>query len=291
MIHRDKCPVCQAASPCCLYSESYATAELRGYLQRMYPTLDHTALEQLADECFELSECSHCRFIYQSHIPCPATMQRLYEEWIDPHAAAEFDRHRSALVYGEQCAELTVLLDSLGLPSRTSVLDFGMGWANWCQLARGFGCRVAGVELSPSRIAHAARLGIGLPDDSDQFELVHADQVLEHVAHPQEEICQLRDRLAPGGILHVNVPDCRSIKRRIHRFRWDAPRGSKNSLQIAAPLEHINCFTRESLTRVAMGCGLVVDAERTKRVVRAGRRGLRKLRTPAGTNLVFAKAA
>jgi hypothetical protein len=37
---------------------------------------------------------------------------------------------------------------------------------------------------------------------------------------------------------------------------WSAPKGSKDSLNPVAPLEHINCFNRSSLLRLAAEAGL-----------------------------------
>ena len=39
-------------------------------------------------------------------------------------------------------------------------------------------------------------------------------------------------------------------------MNWEAPKGSRNSLNPVAPLEHVNCFRATSLTRMASIAGL-----------------------------------
>ena len=254
----------------------------------MYPSLEPSIL---ADETYELVQCDHCSLAYQVAIPDPPMMKQLYGSWIDPQQAKASDQDRSAAFYSAQCAELATLIDSLGKASELSVLDFGMGWGNWCRLASGFGCRTFGAELCEERLRHAARLGILPPEDEERFNLIHADQVLEHLAEPAKMLQSLSSRLDDHGVVHITVPDCRSLGRRLKRFRWDAPMHTKESLQMAAPLEHINSFNHASLVRVAEESGLQLDRSRTQSVIRSTRRGLRRVRAPLGTNLVFAKAA
>ncbi len=41
--------------------------------------------------------------------------------------------------------------------------------------------------------------GVNIPFNSDTFDLVYSKQVLEHVRHPQELICEVQRILKPGG--------------------------------------------------------------------------------------------
>ena len=49
----------------------------------------------------------------------------------------------------------------------------------------------------------------------------------------------------------------------VKKFSWEAPKGSSDSLNPVAPLEHVNCFTREALLQFARETGFtLVDIER-----------------------------
>jgi len=58
-------------------------------------------------------------------------------------------------------AEITRAIEWLNrLPSEIRFLDSGMGWGNWCFIAKGFGCDVYGMEISDARKEYAAASGI-----------------------------------------------------------------------------------------------------------------------------------
>jgi SAM-dependent methyltransferase len=89
------------------------------------------------------------------------------------------------------------------------------------------------------------------------FDFINTEQIFEHVAQPLETLRALKDTLEPHGLIKISVPEGRDIKRRLAIQDWEAPKGSKNSLNAASPLEHLNCFTWESLIRMADLAGLL----------------------------------
>jgi hypothetical protein len=64
--------------------------------------------------------------------------------------------------------------------------------------------------------------------------------------------------LKPNGIIRINVPNGWDIKRRLEIWDWTAPRGSENSLNMVAPLQHINCYIHEALVKMGQEAGLEV---------------------------------
>ena len=85
------------------------------------------------------------------------------------------------------------------------------------------------------------------------FDVVTMWDVLEHVADPPAFLRRASALLREGGYLFVNVPDLESWAARLFGRRWP----------LLLP-EHLNYFTRKSLTTCAEGAGL--------RVVASGRR-------------------
>jgi SAM-dependent methyltransferase len=145
-------------------------------------------------------------------------------------------------------------------PSSLQILDFGMGWGEWALMAKGFGCDVYGAELSKGRIDHATSQGIkiltGKESPALRFDFINTEQVFEHLPRPLETLMGLKELLKPTGILKISVPPGWDIEGRLRIMDWECPKGAKNSLNLVAPLEHINCYQKRSLTRMAGIAGL-----------------------------------
>jgi SAM-dependent methyltransferase len=135
-----------------------------------------------------------------------------------------------------------------------------MGWGNWARMCSAFGIESFGIEISADRIANALKYGIeNLELDKlgeNQFDYINTDQVFEHLENPKYVINQLTKALKKGGILRICVPDGNDVKNVTKKMDWSAPKLNKDSLNIVAPLEHINCYTTESLIMLANQAGL-----------------------------------
>ena len=90
-----------------------------------------------------------------------------------------------------------------------------------------------------------------------KFDFVNTEQVFEHIPNPLDTLKYLRDSLKPTGLIKISVPNGKNIKKKLKIGDWMAPKGSKNSLNSVSPLEHINCYTRTSLIKMAERAGLV----------------------------------
>ncbi len=134
------------------------------------------------------------------------------------------------------------------------------GWGHWCRVARGFGCQVWGTELSAARIAYAQADGLRVLAWKDipaqRFDFINTEQVFEHLPEPFETLTYLARSLNPGGLIRISVPDGWDIKRRLNVGNWHAPKGSRDSLNPVAPLEHINCFSQRVICRLAQRADL-----------------------------------
>ena len=264
-ISRDRCPACDSPDSTTLLRRDFLDPELLEYLEWFYadqgPGID---LEYLEGAEYRLEDCNSCGLVYQQQVAGDALMLRLYETWIDADLA--YQRHlakkRSPEFFGGYARDLVRLHNFLGArPYQLTVLDYGMGWGNWCQVAAGLGCRVYGVELSPARIDHAERHGISVlshdqvPDH--RFDFIHTEQVFEHITAPRAVLAELSESLRPGGILQLSVPNGTDIRSRLKTLDWHAPKGAADCINAVAPLEHINCFHHDALVSMAEACGLM----------------------------------
>jgi 2-polyprenyl-6-hydroxyphenyl methylase/3-demethylubiquinone-9 3-methyltransferase len=99
-----------------------------------------------------------------------------------------------------------------------SALDVGCGAGLLAEPLARLGASVTAVDAAPELIAaaraHAELQGLAIDyraaaveDLVDQFNLVTALEVIEHVADPQAFVASLAARLAPGGLLILSTPN------------------------------------------------------------------------------------
>lgn len=262
-VTRRACPACRGGSTRNLRSVSYQDALMRDYLDRFYSQPGGVEHPYLREACYQLDECLECGLLFQRQIPDEMLMNRLYGQWISPDQALEQyeSRHRGPY-YVMLAREIACVVDYFGPPfSRLKLFDFGMGWGHWCLLAKGFGCEVYGCELSPLKIQRAQANAIRTVQPQQlpvaALDYIHTEQVFEHLPDPLGTLMHLTEALKPGGLIKIAVPNGWDIKRKLTAWDWTAPKGSPNSLNAVAPLEHINCFHHDTLIHMARKAGLV----------------------------------
>jgi SAM-dependent methyltransferase len=261
-ISREHCPACCSTERQSLFVCDFFASPIREHLVMLYEDQGTIELEYLEGGTYHLLECKACGLVYQEQVADEFLQERLYEHWIDPARALE--RRRVYVDLSMRFAyvrEILLGLSYLGrAESRLSVLDFGMGWGEWCLMAKAFGCQVSGLDSSPSRLAHARANGIPVVGWEElphvHFDFINCEQVLEHLNQPYETLEQLGRSLQPRGLLKLSVPDGGNIKRRLAWGNWAAGEGHPESLLSVTPLQHINCFPRASLLRIARRAGL-----------------------------------
>ena len=262
-VRREVCPACKSSRFIRLMSLPFLEPDIRDYLHSFYEknggTIDFAYLE---GSSFTLNECLDCGLVYQEEIPGDELLMILYEQWIDPQTVFDRDEADHGLdFYGYYAREVMQLVAYFKKsPSQLEFLDFGMGWGKWARMAKAFGCASYGAEISERRIEHARAHGIGVIGWDEiperQFDFINTEQVFEHLPQPLDTLYHLVRALKVGGLLKISVPNGSDIKRRLRVMDWQAPKGTRNSLNSVSPLEHINCFGRAPLVRMAEISGL-----------------------------------
>jgi SAM-dependent methyltransferase len=308
---RQECPCCGSRNAHELCRTPYSTDPMREYLVSFYSPQGRVEFEYLQDQDYVLFECVDCDLIYQPEIPNDLLMHKLYEEWIDPKKCFDLhERPRRIQYFSHLSSEIVAIISLLDRPPiELEFLDFGMGWGHWCRLALSFGCTVQGTEFSRSRADYARSKGVQVIDHSEigshRYDFINTEQVFEHLPEIRSTLEYLKGSLKPGGILKISVPNGRNIKARLKTWNWTAPKGSRDSLNPVAPLEHLNCFNHSSLILFATNSGLVpVDTTRgpsegggPRNVRQAGKailrpfwhwmKGLWRPRVSKGTRILF----
>jgi SAM-dependent methyltransferase len=120
------------------------------------------------------------------------------------------------------------LLDLLSLPPGR-ILDCGCGAGSNARILRDRGWRVTAVTIDPREqgavgqfceAVHLADLEKGLPTGLEgEFDAVLASHVLEHLAVPERLLREVHERLSPGGVLAVALPNIAHYRQRFSLLR------------------------------------------------------------------------
>ena len=259
---RKQCPACASDRFGTIYTSQYDEPPIMDYLVDFYSPQGMVEFEYLVGATYVLCECDVCGLIFQRDIPNETLMERLYEHWIDPKKVCSRHQTQDGLEYYAYYAQEIMQIISYirKEPSSLCFLDFGMGWSKWALMAKAFGCDSYGTELSLTRIEYAKINGIKIIEwdeiSQHRFDFVNTEQVFEHIREPLQTLHHLKTALKTGGILKVSVPTANDIERRLKIMDWKSPKGSRNSLNPVAPLEHINFFRRASLIKMASEAGM-----------------------------------
>ncbi len=139
--------------------------------------------------------------------------------------------------------------------SRGTLLDIGPANGALLSLAQAKGWTAWGLESNPAYVAECRRTGLrveqgifpqDLPAEWPRFNAVVMLDVLEHAPAPLDFLGRVRDRLEPGGILAIQVPNLDSLRIRLE--------GAANNNFI---LGHWSFFSPETLDGVVARAGFV----------------------------------
>jgi SAM-dependent methyltransferase len=261
-VERYKCPCCNSSNFTTLYENGFDESPIKEYLEDFYAPQGGIEVDYLKGAAYSLLKCGECDLVFQKYILNDELMEKLYEHWIDPSEAML--RHLEADFPEMHCFNaqeiMRIIVYFKKQPSSLQFLDFGMGWGEWALMAKGFGCDAYGSELSSMRVEYAKSKGvkviIGNEVPALRFDFINTEQVFEHIPNPLETLMELKKLLKPHGLVKISVPHGWDIARRLRAMDWKSSKWSRNSLNPVAPLEHINCFQRRSIAKMASIAGL-----------------------------------
>lgn len=206
---------------------------------------------------YRLDQCEECGTYFQAEIGDSEFLEFLYTHWAsEPGFESDpiYSFDVSNPMKSRDGHELMAVAAFLGLPiSKLRVLDYGMGWAGWGRVAASLGADVHGFDLSEDRMQFARQHGIKT-ELGDGLHFINTEQVFEHVAEPVEVAGELSRLLRPGGVLKISAPSTHGVEALIGRLGKE--KVGPEDMTPVAPLEHINCFTREGLYRLGRKFGL-----------------------------------
>ncbi len=214
----------------------------------------------------DLYRCAACDHLVVHPIPSPEALARLYsfEAGYQTHAANPGESDRPAHPKFEQRVDRIRRHREGG-----RLLDVGCSYGAFLRVARARGFDAQGLELSPDTAALARAQGfevfVGNLFDANFaagcFDIVHAGDVIEHLADPRSFVREIRRILAPGGLFVVATPNHAAFFPRATLVleRWLGIPWSHST-----PPQHLHQFSTRSLTRLLAANGFeALDAYHT----------------------------
>ena len=221
------------------------------------------------DPPYQLCHCQACQTLFADPLPDQADLDRFYQGFLyrlpDPRSIParvralearlrqDFPRHlrpgRSFLDYGGGTGIASLAALQLGLDVTLCEID---------RQALQFAAQLAGPHL------HTCREPDQLPDNA--FDLIYADNVIEHVPDPLALLRLLYSRLKPSGRLVLRTPRARNTELLFHPLvplrgylaRIRRHNGLAATFHAAAfrpwnldPPRHLYSFSPTSLDRLA----------------------------------------
>ncbi len=144
--------------------------------------------------------------------------------------------------------------------SDLSVLDIGCGWGETLSYFKDRGMDCYGFDPAPEAIEYGRGKGLSVKcagmDDLNvfgrRFDVVLMQNVLEHLAHPDQVMDVIRDQLLlPGGVLIIDVPN------EFNSFQLSGRETHALDQWWVCPPNHLNYFTHRSLQKLVEGKGFL----------------------------------
>jgi len=211
----------------------------------------------------DILECHTCGFRHAVPLPEPAALERAYRENYYAEEKPTFLSHAGEDQAWAELAQTDRLeiFERCLEPSRRRLLDIGSGPGFFLKTAQARGWNVAGIEPSRQATAHARDLGVHVVEGFfnaesaptlGRFDVVHMNNVLEHIPDPITLVSLARDLLNPGGLICINVPNDFSP------FQLAASAAQNTREWWLAPPHHLNYFDFASLTGLVERLGMSV---------------------------------
>lgn len=281
---RPDCPVCGASDADELYRNPLTNSPVRDMIASHYAEQGHVEWAMLQDVDYVLMGCNRCGLVYQRHVPDAVLLEQIYDVMVAPDYLAQIELDRLTTdQFARIAGELAALFDRIGIaPGKARMLDYGFGSGRWARVARALGAEVFVSEVSAARFEIARSIGVTVVDDhaidAMAFDIVHTEQVFEHLTHPRETFARLAR--STRGLMKIAVPPGDGVRALVTRgpfpsvspyameMRGEQPSATDALWSSVQPLEHLNCFTHQTIALMAEEHGLkIVDRRRQRHIM------------------------
>ncbi len=262
IILRNKCPVCSSTSSKSIFNRSFNEELIKEYMNVGYQ--GNADIRFLEDIKFEIVKCNRCNLSYQKYVLDEKRLNELYNKWIDPRLAQEWNEdgkieNKRTYTFILNFAKIHLKKES----AKIKILDYGAGFGDSLLLAKGMGFDTYAYEYSTERIHFLEEKGIKTIDDKNEmlFDFIIVNQLLEHVTYPDETLKIIISKLNKNGLVYIAVPNCPRIEKKLEKIEniKDAKKLQQylSDASVAA-FQHINFFTSYNLKLLFKEHGLKI---------------------------------
>jgi SAM-dependent methyltransferase len=170
--------------------------------------------------------CRVCGLGVTLNAPTRSELSQLYQEaYAEPEVAGQVPRTgKVAHLWHRVNGSLPLTDRDLQPP----VLDVGANTGETLLALRARGIEAVGLEPNPKAVAIARAAGLDVIEAPVEdallahghFKSILLSQVLEHVDDPAKVLEIVRSALHPSGVVHIVVPNTRSVWRRVFGQDW-----------------------------------------------------------------------
>lgn len=250
-VERSRCINCGSTAYHLVSSGKYTDEPLHGFITS--DPWGENPLPSLQRAAWYLVRCVDCDQLYHRFTLDAEWQERKFSTWMNGDALREFSARlgprfprdfSSAIDHVKHVLRLEKLTRDIRTADEpVRLLDFGCGFGSFVECCLHFGFDAIGVDRAKPR-QQDGKITVypSLDAVGDRtFHVITLFEVLEHLDAPADILKVLKTRLAPGGILLLETPDCAGV----HGIR------TRHDYAAIHPLEHINAFTHETLKSIA----------------------------------------
>lgn len=211
---------------------------------------------------FDIIECTTCGFRHVVPLPSDEELgdyyaKQFYEERLFIPEKFETDREWLEMCYAERYEVFENFLQT----GRHRLLEIGSGIGGFLEVGVQRGWDVVGVEPSARATQLAQSKGLKVVNDLfskekvahlGPFDVVHMDDVMEHLTDPVETLHQIRSFLSEKGLISLICPNDYSPLQSLLRDHQDF------SPWWLSPPIHLNYFNFKSMTALLEKTGFEV---------------------------------
>lgn len=212
---------------------------------------------------YSIIDCLICGFCHLDPRPRTIKLQEMYTHHFYQSMKPNYiKKDESELSYWNITFDDKLdVLEQRIRKKKKRILDIGCGPGFFLQRARERGWSVLGIEPSIKAANYARKNGISIIQTifesyqnttNDRFDAIHSKFFLEHVIDPISTCKNCFNLLNPGGVICFEAPNDFNILQKI------VVKKLKKPYYWAAPPEHINYFSGDSLTRLLKKIGFEV---------------------------------
>lgn len=185
----------------------------------------------------DIYQCTVCGFHFQNDI------QEDYQQFYKGSDLSDYlETYYLRVDYSQKIKQILDSVAGLDIPLKPRILDLGCGDGTWLNLWKENGL-LFGTELSPDLCKMADLNNITIVNPltmgAGGYDIISMFDFLEHVENPYEQIEKAYNKLRPGGVMMIGVPD-------LGKF---LPRYLGIYYYLYCPM-HFSYFTKKSLISI-----------------------------------------